>query len=138
MRQKLQLKSVCFNSDQSQSDRLVSFKKMKLLNLKVIICTDLLARGVDFPDVRIVVNLDEAYSPSQAQHRVGRASRWDSKAGLTIGFSYASDSNVEGVRDLVREILADSQNTRVESRIQKEQTLFDKQDKCDQSLLQRE
>ena len=64
MRQKLQLKSVCFNSDQSQGDRLVSFKKLKLLNLKVIICTDLLARGVDFPDVRIVVNLDEAYNPS--------------------------------------------------------------------------
>jgi len=44
--------------------------------VSVVICTDILARGIDLPDVRLVINFDSANSEEEHIHRAGRASRW--------------------------------------------------------------
>jgi len=49
---------VLLNAEQSQQERVITFDKMRLLKINCIVATDLIARGVDFPDVQLVVNFD--------------------------------------------------------------------------------
>ena len=37
---------------------MIAFEKMRVLKLRCVISTDLMSRGVDLPDVQIVINLD--------------------------------------------------------------------------------
>ena len=50
--------------------------KMKRLKIKVIVTTDLLARGIDLPKVNIVINFDYWKEQSQYLHRIGRTGRF--------------------------------------------------------------
>ena len=72
----MKLKSVFVNSSRSQQDRLQAFEKLRTLGLRLVICTDILARGIDLPDVRLVINFDPANQQEEHIHRAGRASRW--------------------------------------------------------------
>lgn len=70
-----------------------AFEKLKVLEIKVVICTDILARGIDLPDVRLVINLDQAFTREESLHRAGRASRWAGNPGLTINFTNNDEDN---------------------------------------------
>jgi superfamily II DNA/RNA helicase len=82
--------SVYLNSEQTQEERIAAFDKMRALQLKVVIATNLLARGVDLPDVRLVINLDVPVTWEELVHRVGRAGRFGS-AGLAFNFTTSAD-----------------------------------------------
>lgn len=47
----------------------------KLGNVKMLIATDVSARGIDIPDVDFVVNYDLPEHPENYVHRVGRTGR---------------------------------------------------------------
>ncbi|GAB5353347.1 hypothetical protein AAMO2058_000029200 [Amorphochlora amoebiformis] len=49
----------------------------------VLLCTDITARGVDIPDVDVIIQLEAPKDPEMFVHRVGRVSRMG-KAGLAI------------------------------------------------------
>jgi ATP-dependent RNA helicase DDX6/DHH1 len=68
--------SVYLNSEQTQEERIAAFDKMRALKLKTVIATDLLARGVDLPDVRLVINMDIPTTWEELVHRIGRAGRF--------------------------------------------------------------
>ena len=57
---------------------------------RVLISTDLLARGIDVQHISIVVNYDIPSSYESYIHRIGRAGRYGRK-GLTINFVSPSD-----------------------------------------------
>ena len=74
-----------------------------MLKLRCVVSTDLLSRGVDLPDVQVVINLDlpigrQGASPEVAKahrwaelvHRIGRAGRFGSEA-LAINFVSEGD-----------------------------------------------
>ena len=68
---------------------------------------------------------------------MGRASRWDSKAGLTISFTNddsETGNDVNRIKDLVSAILEDSQQNRVTVRVRKELTLTEKQEQVESDL----
>lgn len=68
--------SVVLNAEQTQEERIASFDKMRALSLKTVVSTNLLARGVDLPDVRVVVSMDIPSNWEELVHRVGRAGRF--------------------------------------------------------------
>ena len=49
---------------------------MRVLKLRCIIATDLISRGIDLPDVRVVVNIDTPLTEAELVHRVGRSGRF--------------------------------------------------------------
>lgn len=59
-----------------QSQRLHTFKRFKNFQCRILVCTDLMARGVDSENVNLVINLDVPNNSTTYLHRIGRAGRF--------------------------------------------------------------
>ncbi|KAK6747841.1 hypothetical protein RB195_000811 [Necator americanus] len=69
----------------SQPERDAVIEKLKQNKLKVLISTDLTARGIDASNVNLVVNLETAINVETYFHRIGRAARYGGYgAAITI------------------------------------------------------
>lgn len=79
----------------TQEQRLASVNAFKTLEVPVLICTDLAARGLDIPKIEIVINYDMPKSHEIYLHRVGRTAR-AGREGRSITFvgEAASDRNI--------------------------------------------
>ena len=60
---------------------------------KIVVTTDLLARGLDVPHVTCIINYDLPFLPEDFIHRIGRTAR-AGKAGEAITFITPSDSKM--------------------------------------------
>ncbi|GMR48089.1 hypothetical protein PMAYCL1PPCAC_18284, partial [Pristionchus mayeri] len=68
-----------------QSQREDVIKRLKANKIKVIVSTDLTARGVDADNVDLVINIDTPFDVETYFHRIGRAARYGGQgASLTI------------------------------------------------------
>jgi ATP-dependent RNA helicase RhlE len=79
------IKTITMHSDKDQKNRLEVMSKFKSGEIKVLIATDISARGIDVPDVDYVVNYDLPDVPENYVHRVGRTGRGNKK-GNAISF----------------------------------------------------
>ncbi|MBC5774172.1 DEAD/DEAH box helicase [Pontibacter sp. KCTC 32443] len=68
-----------------QQDRLSAMKLFKKGDVKMLIATDVSARGIDIPNVDYVVNYDLPDQPENYVHRVGRTGRGTAK-GIAVSF----------------------------------------------------
>ena len=65
------------------------YQQFKSGSCRVLIATDLLARGIDVQQVSIVINFDIPKNVHTYLHRIGRSGRWGRK-GVGINFYYSS------------------------------------------------
>src|SRR4051794_17088988 len=85
------------NKSQAQRERaIVAFKSGQM---KVLIATDIAARGIDIPGVSHVVNFDLPDVPEQYVHRIGRTARAGAE-GIAIAF--CSPDERGNLRDIER------------------------------------
>ncbi|VDN59463.1 unnamed protein product [Dracunculus medinensis] len=63
------------HSQISQKDRLSSLTRFRSRRIRILICTDVAARGLDIPRVDLVVNHNVPRLPKTYVHRVGRSAR---------------------------------------------------------------
>ncbi|MCC6370136.1 MAG: DEAD/DEAH box helicase [Bacteroidia bacterium] len=73
------------HSNKSQPQRFESLKKFEEGVFKLLIATDVIARGVDIPNVTHVINFDAPKDTGSYIHRMGRTGRAD-KAGIALSF----------------------------------------------------
>ncbi|HMX41170.1 MAG TPA: DEAD/DEAH box helicase [Saprospiraceae bacterium] len=73
------------HGDKDQHDRLQVMQRFRNGTVKVLVATDVSARGIDIPDVDYVVNYDLPDVPENYVHRVGRTGR-GMKKGLAVSF----------------------------------------------------
>lgn len=73
------------HSNKSQNYRLTTMENFQQGNLRGIITTDVMARGLDISDITHVLNFDVSEVPEQYIHRIGRTGRAD-KDGIAISF----------------------------------------------------
>ncbi|EMG49038.1 ATP-dependent RNA helicase DRS1, partial [Candida maltosa Xu316] len=69
----------------TQEQRLQNVKNFKSLDVPVLICTDLAARGLDIPKIELVINYDMPKTFEIYLHRVGRTAR-AGRDGVSITF----------------------------------------------------
>lgn len=67
-----------FHGDKSQGARTEALGQFKSGNLRVLVATDLAARGIDIESLPIVVNYELPRSPKDYVHRIGRTGRAES------------------------------------------------------------
>lgn len=79
------IKTLTMHGGKEQDDRLSVMKEFKKGDIKVLITTDVNARGIDIPNVEYVVNYDLPDEPENYVHRVGRTGRGVQK-GQAVSF----------------------------------------------------
>ena len=73
------------HGDIEQKERISTLKKFRDGEFKVLVATDVSARGIDIAGVEYVVNYDLPEQPENYVHRVGRTGRGN-KRGLAVSF----------------------------------------------------
>lgn len=86
------------HSDKPQEERERSMNRFRSGDLKVLVATDVSARGIDIPEVEYVINYDLPEAPDHYVHRVGRTGRGTRK-GQALSFCSEEEkellSNIE-------------------------------------------
>ncbi len=87
------LKIDALHSEITQDDRNETMRKFRRGEIKLVVATDVAARGLDIADVDLVINFDFAGSGDEYVHRIGRTGRAGSE-GCAISFVTAADWNL--------------------------------------------
>jgi translation initiation factor 4A len=82
-----------------QRDRDLVMREFRSGSSRVLISTDLLARGIDVQQVSLVINFDLPRSTENYLHRIGRSGRFGRK-GCAINF--VSNRDVRAMQDIER------------------------------------
>jgi ATP-independent RNA helicase DbpA len=80
------LSAACLHGDLEQNDRDRVMAKFRNKSTRILIATDVAARGIDVQDLDLVVNYDFPKEPEVYVHRIGRTAR-AGKTGLAITLS---------------------------------------------------
>ena len=75
----------CIHSNMDKSEREVAFTAFKGGKSRVLISSNVTARGIDIQQVSIVINFDLPKCINTYLHRIGRSGRWGRK-GVGINF----------------------------------------------------
>ena len=81
------------HGEMDQGQREVIMKEFRSGSSRVLIATDLLARGIDVQQVSLVINYDLPASKENYIHRIGRGGRFGRK-GVAINFVTAEDTKM--------------------------------------------
>lgn len=73
--EKRKIKAVAMHSNKEQSARSATLKKFKAGETRILIATDVAARGIDIKQLSCVINYDLPRSPNDYIHRIGRTGR---------------------------------------------------------------
>jgi ATP-dependent RNA helicase RhlE len=82
---RIEINSITIHGDKDQKDRFNVMTQFRSGEVKVLIATDVSARGIDIQDVDYVINYDLPDVAENYVHRVGRTGRGDKK-GLAVSF----------------------------------------------------
>ncbi len=78
------------SSDLIQKDREEALRRFRSRQTRVVVATDVLARGIDIKDINLVINYDVPNDASDYVHRVGRTARADT-TGIALTMISPSD-----------------------------------------------
>jgi len=83
--QKYKFESITIHSDLKQEKRIELYNVFKKGEKRILVTTDLMARGIDIERVNLVINYDMPMTSDTYLHRVGRAGRYNTR-GNSITF----------------------------------------------------
>jgi ATP-dependent RNA helicase DDX49/DBP8 len=90
MLDELEIPNTPLHSHLSQRERLASLNDFRAARKPLLIATDVGSRGLDIPEVEVVINWDVPRDPADYVHRVGRTAR-AGKKGTSITFVTEGD-----------------------------------------------
>ena len=86
---------------EGQSRRFAALGKFRNQNARILVATDVAARGLDIPKVGIVINFELSRDVSTYVHRVGRAGR---SGNIGVAISLVSDEDIEVLKAIEEDI----------------------------------
>lgn len=87
------------HSNMTESERRQAHEDMKLGRARVLISTDLFARGIDIQQVSYVINFDIPKDIYNYIHRIGRSGRWGRKG---VGINFTTRRDKQRLEDIER------------------------------------
>lgn len=90
------------HSNKSQNYRLNTMAEFQEGNLRGIVTTDIMARGLDISDITHVINMQFSEVPEQYIHRIGRTGRAD-KEGIAISLIDPKEEEFQVESELLME-----------------------------------
>jgi translation initiation factor 4A len=89
----------CIHSDMDKTERHESYKNFKSGVFRVLISSDVTARGIDIQQVSTVINFDIPINVYIYLHRIGRSGRWGRKG---VGINFVTKRDIRNLRDIER------------------------------------
>jgi len=90
------------HADKKKEERDEIIKKFRVGKIWVLICTDLMSRGIDFKIVNQVINYDFPQSLVSYIHRIGRTGRAGRKGTAITFFTEADKGFVRTIANLMK------------------------------------
>lgn len=97
------------HSNKAQNNRFDTVNKFHEGVYKILIATDVVARGVDISEVTHVINFDTPEVPENYIHRIGRTGRADKKGNAIAFFTEKDEENmvkIENMMNMKMEVIA--------------------------------
>jgi len=94
--------SICVHSDLDQEERKTRYEQFKKFEKRIMVATDVFARGIDFERVNMVINYDMPDKADTYLHRIARAGRFGTK-GIAISFVATDGVKVTGKKGYQQE-----------------------------------
>ncbi len=91
--ERVKIQSETIHSDKEQKERNATMSNFKSGASRLLIATDVSARGIDIPNVDFVVNYDLPEVPENYVHRVGRTGRGKNK-GQAVSFCSTEEKEI--------------------------------------------
>jgi len=73
--QSMGLRAAAIHADRSQADRTATIEAFRAGRVRVLVATDVAARGLDIDDIGLIVNYEVPHGLDSYVHRVGRTGR---------------------------------------------------------------
>ena len=89
------------HSNKSQNYRFKSIKKYDEGTCRILIATDIIARGMDLDKITHVINFDTPIYPENYMHRIGRTGRAEEKGKSLLFYTEKEEKNKEFIEDLM-------------------------------------
>ncbi|MDT3686393.1 MAG: DEAD/DEAH box helicase [Pseudorhodoplanes sp.] len=98
--------AVCLHGDMEQSARMAALDKFRQGEAKLLVASDVAARGLDIPDVSHVFNFDVPHHADDYVHRIGRTGR-AGKSGVAITIVAPADTkSLAAIEKLIGQSIA--------------------------------
>jgi len=108
--EKESITAASLHSGKTQAVREEALQNFKDSNLRVLVATDVAARGIDVDNITLVINYNLPEDPRNYIHRIGRTAR-AGKSGMAITFAVENDvrqlNNIENSIGQVIPVVAD-------------------------------
>ena len=99
--ERVAIQSDTIHGEKEQEDRFAVLKAFKSGENRILIATDVSARGIDVPNVDYVINYDLPDKPENYVHRVGRTGRGNQK-GEALSFCAEHEKPLlEGIEEYI-------------------------------------
>ncbi len=90
------------HGDKTQDERMKALEAFKRGELRVLVATDVAARGLDISELPAVINYDVPFAPEDYVHRIGRTGRAGA-SGLAITIATGADDRaVAAIEKLIK------------------------------------
>ncbi|HTA16259.1 MAG TPA: C-terminal helicase domain-containing protein, partial [bacterium] len=96
-----EINAAAIHGNKSQGARQKALEAFKNGNIRVLVATDIVARGIDVDNISHVINYDLPDEPESYVHRIGRTAR-AGREGVAIAFCCSEE--LEQLRDIERTI----------------------------------
>lgn len=94
--------SCVIHSNKTQNYRLRSIEHFRAGDKRIMIATDVMARGLDIDNITHVINFDTPHFPENYMHRIGRTGRAERKGEALLLSTPAEEVYVEGLEELMQ------------------------------------
>lgn len=128
------LESLTIHSDKKQQERSEVMSNFRSGKVRIMIATDVSARGIDIPDVDFVINYDLPEQSENYVHRVGRTGR-GTKKGQAVSFCSKEEKGI--LEEIERYLEEDIQILEISKSNYKETIEFIEEDETDWKSLMR-
>jgi translation initiation factor 4A len=87
----------CIHSNMDKNEREDSFKRFRVGETRILISSNVTARGIDIQQVSIVVNFDLPKCVHTYLHRIGRSGRWGRKG---VGINFITRRDIQKIKEI--------------------------------------
>ncbi len=87
------------HSDLEQSQREQTMREFKVGRINLLVATDIVSRGIDIDDIRLVINYDVPHDCEDYVHRIGRTARANNDG---VAVTFVSEKEQSGFRAIER------------------------------------